>query len=196
MPKLNAKDILIPTVALVLICGISTGLLAGTNEMTKEPIAQAEIQSQNDSIMLVSADTAADFKTVETSDDSAQCFEVYDSSGTLLSYAVATSSKGYGGTIKVMTGIDAETGDVIGVNVYDNSTETPGLGAKTSEDDFSGQFGGSQSDTGFTVSKDADKNPDKTSVDAVTGATISSRAVVKAVNQAIDVFKQVSGGAE
>lgn len=195
MPKLNAKDILIPTVALVLICGISTGLLATTNEVTKEPIALAEQQSQNDSIMNVSSDEAADFKTVETEDDSAQCFEVYDGSGNLLSYAVATSAKGYGGTIKVMTGIDAATGEVIGVNVYDNSSETPGLGAKTSEDDFSGQFAESTADTGFTVAKDADKNPGKTSVDAVTGATISSRAVVKAVNQAVDVFKQVSGGA-
>ena len=195
MPKLNAKDILIPTVALVLICGISTGLLATTNEVTKEPIALAEQQSQNDSIMNVSSSEAAEFKTVESGSDSAQCFEVYDGSGNLLSYAVATSAKGYGGTIKVMTGINAETGEIIGVNVYDNSSETPGLGAKTSEDDFSGQFGGNQTDTGFTVSKDADKNPDKTSVDAVTGATISSRAVVKAVNQAVDVFKQVSGGA-
>ena len=195
MPKLNAKDILIPTVALVLICGISTGLLATTNEVTKEPIALVEQESQIDSILNVSSGEAADFKEIETGDDSAQCFEVYDDSGNILSYAVATGAKGYGGTIKVMTGIDAETGDVIGVNVYDNSNETPGLGAKTSEDDFSGQFAENAADTGFTVSKDADKNPDKTSVDAVTGATISSRAVVKAVNQAVDVFKQVSGGA-
>ena len=196
MPKLNAKDILIPTVALVLICGISTALLAATNEITKEPIAQTEKQSQEDSMKSVSEQNAEKFVEIETGDDSAQCFEVYEASGTLESYAVATSAKGYGGTIKVMTGIKADTGDVIAVNVYDNSSETPGLGAKTSEVDFSGQFGGNLAETGFTVSKDADKNPDKTSVDAVTGATISSRAVVKAVNQAIDVYNQVSGGAK
>ena len=195
MPKLNAKDILIPTVALVLICGISTGLLAATNEITKEPIAEVEAQSQENSIKLVSEKDAARFVEIETGDDSVQCFEVYNGSDNLISYAVATSAKGYGGTIKVMTGIEPD-GNILGVNVYDNSSETPGLGAKTSEDDFSFQFNEGSADTGYTVSKDADKNPDKTSVDAVTGATISSRAVVKAVNQAIDVFNQVSGGAE
>ncbi len=196
MPKLNAKDILVPTVALVLICGISTGLLAGTNEMTKEPIAAAEAQTQQESMMSVSPDGTKDYNKIDTEDSSVECYEALDASGNVIAYAVSTSAKGYGGTIKVMTGIDAETGDVIGVNVYDNSTETPGLGAKTSEVDFSGQFAGGSSETGFTVAKDADKNPGKESVDAVTGATISSRAVVKAVNQAVDVYNQVSGGAK
>lgn len=196
MPKLNAKDILIPTVALVLICGISTALLATTNEVTKEPIAQAEAQTQQDSMMSVSPDGTKEYNQVDTGDSSVECYEALDGSGNVVAYAVATSAKGYGGTIKVMTGFDAESGDIINVNVYDNSSETPGLGAKTSEVDFQGQFAGGSSETGFTVAKDADKNPGMDSVDAVTGATISSRAVVKAVNQAIEIYNQVSGGAE
>lgn len=196
MPKINAKDILIPTVALVLICGISTALLATTNEITKEPIAQAEAQTQQDSMMSVSPESTADYQKEDIDDTSAECYKALDASGNIIAYAVSTSAKGYGGTIKVMTGFDAETGNIIGVNVYDNSTETPGLGAKTSETDFSGQFSGGSSENGFTVAKDADKNPGKDSVDAVTGATISSRAVVKAVNQAIEIYTQVSGGAK
>lgn len=196
MPKLNAKDILVPTIALVLICGISTALLATTNEITKEPIAQAEAQSQQDSMMAVSPEGTASYNEIDSGDDSVKCFEALDESGNVIAYAISTGAKGYGGTIKVMTGISTEDGSVIAVNVYDNSDETPGLGAKTSEDKFSGQFGGNSSAANFTVSKDADKNPGCTSVDAVTGATISSRAVVKAVNQALDVYKNVSGGVE
>ena len=196
MPKLNAKDIIIPTIALVLICGISTALLAATNEVTKEPIAAAEEQSQQDSMKSVSPKETVSFNEVDTGDSSVQCFEAIDGNNKVIAYAISTSTKGYGGTIKVMTGINANDGSVIAVNVYDNSDETPGLGAKTSEEKFSGQFGGNESSKGFTVSKDADKNPDKTAVDAVTGATISSRAVVKAVNQAVETYGKVSGGVE
>lgn len=192
MPKITAKEILIPTIALVLICGVTTALLAATNEITKEPIAQAEEQSQQESMKSVSPEETVSYKEVDTGDSSAQCYAALDKDGNIIAYAISTSSKGYGGTIKVMTGINAADGSIIGVNVYDNSDETPGLGAKTSEEKFSGQFGGAAAE-GFAVSKDADKYPDKESVDAVTGATISSRAVVSAVNHAIEIYNKVSG---
>lgn len=192
MPKITAKEILIPTIALVLICGVTTALLAATNEITKEPIAQAEEQSQQESMKSVSPEGTVSYEAVDTGDSSAQCYAALDKDGNIIAYAISTSSKGYGGTIKVMTGINAADGSIIGVNVYDNSDETPGLGAKTSEEKFSGQFGGAAAE-GFAVSKDADKYPDKESVDAVTGATISSRAVVSAVNHAIEIYNKVSG---
>ena len=195
MPKLNAKEILIPTIALVLICGISTALLAATNEVTREPIAQAEEQSKQDSMQSVSPKDAAEYVEVTTDDTSAECYKVLDKDGNVIAYTISTSAKGYGGTIKVMTGIDV-SGSVIAVNVYDNSDETPGLGAKTSDDQFSGQFSGNDAQTNFAVTKDADKYPDNKSVDAVTGATISSRAVVGAVNHALELYREISGGVE
>lgn len=193
MPKITAKEILIPTVALVLICGVTTALLAATNEITKEPIAQAEEQSQQESMKSVSPKETVSYEKIDIGSDDAQCYAALDKDGNIIAYAVSTSSKGYGGTIKVMTGINAADGSIIAVNVYDNSDETPGLGAKTSDEKFSGQFGGASAENGFTVSKDADKYPDKDSVDAVTGATISSRAVVSAVNRAIEIYNKVSG---
>lgn len=196
MPKIKAKDILIPTLALVIICTVTTGLLAVTNEVTKEPIAQAEQQSRQESMKSVSPEGTVSYEEIATEDDSALCYSALDSNGNVIAYIISTSASGYGGKIKVMTGINAEDGTVIAVNVYDNSDETPGLGAKTSEDKFSGQFGGNTAENGFAVSKDADKYPDSTTVDAVTGATISSRAVVSAVNQAVEIYNQVSGGVE
>lgn len=196
MPKIKVKDILIPTVALVVICTVTTALLAVTNEFTKEPIAQAEEQNMQDSMRSVSPKATASYKEIKTDDSSVQCYAALDDSGAVTAYAIAASAKGYGGTIKVMIGINAEDGSIIAVNVYDNSDETPGLGAKTSEDKFTGQFAGKSVANGFAVSKDADKYPEKDTVDAVTGATISSRAAVSAVNRAIEIYNEIVGGVE
>ena len=194
MSKLNLKDIMIPAAALVFICGISTALLAATNELTKEPIALSEEQTQEESMMSVLPKETADYRAISPKNDPSQCYEAYDKDGNVIAYAISSSSKGYGGTVKVMTGINAENGEILAVRVYDNSDETPGLGAKTSDDKFSGQFGGASAPKGFTVSKDADKNPEKQPVDAVTGATISSRAVIKAVNEAVEIYSKITGG--
>ena len=85
-------------------------------------------------------------------------------------------------------------GNIIGVNVYDNSDETPGLGAKTSDKSFEDQFTGKSALTEFAVSKDSVKYPGDQTVDAVTGATISSRGVVGAVNHALGIYKNICGG--
>ena len=117
-----------------------------------------------------------------------------DESGNLIGYAISSASRGYGGDVKVMTGINAEDGSVIAINVYDNSGETPGLGVNTSGEKFTSQFVGLSSGTGVTVDKDAGKNPDSVAVDSVTGATISSRAVTNAVNQAFEAYNAVKEG--
>ncbi len=193
MPKIKFRDIFVPTAALVIICGISTALLAGTNELTKEPIAEAERSGLQMSMEAVSMDNADRFERLDIDDNTAECYKVLDKDDNIISYAVTTSAKGYGGTIKVMTGIDI-SGNIIGVNVYDNSDETPGLGAKTSHESFCGQFTGRSADKAFAVTKDSQKFPDNQTVDAVTGATISSRSVVSAVDHALEIYKLAVGG--
>ena len=193
MSRFNIKDILTPTAALVIICGICTALLAGTNELTKEPIASAEEMSLNRSMQSVAADSGVKFEKTDIDDPAAECYKVLDKDGNIVSYAVSVKTKGYGGTIKVMTGIDTD-GNIIGVNVYDNSDETPGLGAKTSDKSFEDQFTGKSAFTEFAVSKDSVKYPGDQTVDAVTGATISSRGVVGAVNHALGIYKNICGG--
>lgn len=192
MPKLSVKNVLVPTLVLFTVCIITTALLGFTNEITKEPIAQAEAESSKESMMSVSPDGVKTYEKIEISDDSAECYAALGEDGSILAYAISTSAKGYGGAIKVMTGINAADGSLIAVSVFDNSDETPGLGAKTSEDKFTEQFAGDIDENGFAVAKDADKYPDSKTVDAVTGATISSRAVVSAVNQAIVIYTEVA----
>lgn len=184
----KVKQVVIPAVALLLICLITTALLGFTDKLTREPIARENALTAQRSREQV-CPAAADFEKVDISlqGTNAEVHRALDSDGNTVGFAVATSAHGYGGDIKVMTGIDCD-GVVIGINVYDNSGETPGLGANTSTQTFMSQYSGVEADKGFVVSKNASKEPDKHPVDAVTGATISSNAVTSAVNEAIDIY--------
>lgn len=193
MKNIRLKEILIPTVSLFVICLCVTALLAVTNAVTKDAIAYQQELSAAESRQAVCPD-AVDFEKVEYDVQGVECYKALDESGNLIGYAVSSASRGYGGDVKVMTGINAEDGSVIAINVYDNSGETPGLGVNTSGEKFTSQFAGLSSGTGVTVDKDAGKNPDSLAVDSVTGATISSRAVVDAVNQAFDAYNAVKEG--
>lgn len=193
MKNIKLKEILIPTVSLFVICLCVTALLAVTNAVTKDAIAYQQERSAAESRQAVCPD-AVDFEKVEYDVQGVECYKALDESGNLIGYAISSASRGYGGDVKVMTGINAENGSVIAINVYDNSGETPGLGINTSGEKFTSQFAGLSSGTGVTVDKDAGKNPDSVAVDSVTGSTISSRAVVDAVNQAFDAYNAVKEG--
>lgn len=193
MKNIKLKEILIPTVSLFVICLCVTALLAVTNAVTKDAIAYQQELSAAESRQAVCPD-AVDFEKVEYDVQGVECYKALDESGNLIGYAISSASRGYGGDVKVMTGINAEDGSVIAINVYDNSGETPGLGVNTSGEKFTSQFAGLSSGTGVTVDKDAGKNPDSVAVDSVTGATISSRAVVDAVNQAFEAYNAVKEG--
>lgn len=193
MKNSRLKEILIPTVSLFVICLCVTALLAVTNAVTKDAIAYQQELSAAESRQAVCPD-AVDFEKVEYDVQGVECYKALDESGNLIGYAISSASRGYGGDVKVMTGVNAEDGSVIAINVYDNSGETPGLGVNTSGEKFTSQFAGLSSGTGVTVDKDAGKNPDSVAVDSVTGATISSRAVVDAVNQAFEAYNAVKEG--
>ncbi|HIU49689.1 MAG TPA: RnfABCDGE type electron transport complex subunit G [Candidatus Limousia pullorum] len=193
MKNSRLKEILIPTVSLFVICLCVTALLAVTNAVTKDAIAYQQELSAAESRQAVCPD-AVDFEKVEYDVQGVECYKALDESGNLIGYAISSASRGYGGDVKVMTGINAEDGSVIAINVYDNSGETPGLGVNTSGEKFTSQFAGLSSGTGVTVDKDAGKNPDSVAVDSVTGATISSRAVTNAVNQAFEAYNAVKEG--
>ena len=193
MKNIKLKEILIPTVSLFVICLCVTALLAVTNAVTKDAIAYQQELSAAESRQAVCPD-AVGFEKVEYDVQGVECYKALDESGNLIGYAISSASRGYGGDVKVMTGINAEDGSVIAINVYDNSGETPGLGVNTSGEKFTSQFAGLSSGTGVTVDKDAGKNPDSVAVDSVTGATISSRAVTNAVNQAFEAYNAVKEG--
>ena len=181
--KISAKAILIPTISLFLISLVVTALLALTDNVTAKKIAENEAQSKQESMFAVVPD-AKDFDELEAD----VLYLGKDDSGNTVGYAISTSTQGYGGQVKVMTGIDTE-GNIVGVDVFYNDDETPGLGKNTSNESFRDQYKGLSVNESIVVSKDASADDTQT-VDAVTSATISSRAVTKAVNEACAIYNE------
>lgn len=178
----NLKEYLVPTVTLFVICLVATFLLGMTNSVTEPIIEKLSVERELKSRQTVFPD-AVSFGEAAVLDDGTSIVAALDEAGSTIGYVVVNSEKGYGGDISVMTGVDI-SGKVTGVNILDHS-ETAGLGANAANESFRSQFEGLIS--GITVSKD---KAGENSIDALTGATITSRAVVRAVNAAIEV----SGG--
>lgn len=179
--KLSAKAILIPTISLFLICLVVTALLALTNNVTADKIAENEEQSKQESMFTVLPD-AANFEEIKPD----VMYVGKSKDGSIVGYAISTATQGYGGQVKVMTGI-AANGTIVGVDVFYNDDETPGLGKNTSNESFRDQYKGLSVNTDIVVSKDNTAGNSQT-VDAVTSATISSRAVTTAVGEACRLY--------
>ena len=181
---MKAKEYLAPAVVLTVICAVISFLLGLTNEATKDRIAENEIKAANAARIEV-LPGAQDFEDVTFFIDNPdyEGYSLYrETSG--LGYAVTTKAKGYGGDITVVTGISAE-GKVTGVYTL-NSSETPGLGKKTEDEAFTEQYLADRQGSQFQVVKNTAKGPGE--VVAVAGATISSKAVTQAVNQAVEIY--------
>ena len=111
-----------------------------------------------------------------SNDADAVVYEVYDANGAFYGYCVEASGKGFGGDIGLMVGYTAEKA-ICGVRVVSHS-ETPGLGAKIKSDAwFLEQYEGKSG--GVTLGED---------VDAIAGATVSSKAVTEGINSATEAL--------
>ena len=173
--KLTAKGVLQPALSLFLFCLIVTALLAGTNLLTKDKIAEQERIAEETSRMTVSP--GADAFTA--SEDGT--YYIAEADGETIGYVFTTTASSYGGEIKVMTGISAD-GTVTGVSLLSIS-DTPGLGMNAEKESFRDQYKKAAPYDGFTVIKNG--TPGDTEISAMTGATITSSAVTNAVNDAI-----------
>ena len=167
-------------IVLLLICGISTFILAVVNHVTAPVIAQLTEKQENEARQEVLPE-ASEFKPLSE--------KVYRGTGNgkPVGYAVSTAPSGYGGEINMIVGLD-ETFRVTGVKIVSFS-ETPGLGSKASEPKFLDQFKGKGADV--SVVKGSAKSSNE--VAAVSGATISSKAVTAGVAEAIKLAKEAGG---
>ena len=183
------KEIIIPTVALFVICLISTALLGGTNSLTAEKIKQVAAESAAKARTEVCKD-AAEFEEKQFTVDENE-YTVYigkNASGETVGYTVTTQDKSYGGVIEVMTGFDTE-GKITGVEIL-TIDDTPGLGMNAKKDEFRNEYVGRSGE--LTVSKSASADNE---IQAITGATITSKAVTRGVNLGSKIVTEVKGGA-
>ena len=174
-------------VALLVIAAVSGGVLGLVYGMTKDTIAMVDQKKNEAAIQAVlplegeityKADTLK--YTYEGVDLAFPCNLAYDANGTFQGAAVKTSEGGFGGKIDMMVGFAAD-GTIKGTSVLSHA-ETPGLGANMTGK-FKDQFvDKNPASYKLTVTKDGGD------VDAITAATITSRAFSKAVDKAYQAF--------
>jgi len=185
------RDIFRLIVVLTCICIASAIALAKVYDLTKGPIAhqkRLEVLRAIKAVLppydnepdrdMVKVPMGVDKKGAEIQG----VFYRGRKEGRLTGVALKVSSpEGYGGTIEVMVGLLPD-GTVHGIEVLSH-LETPGLGAKIREAKFKDRFKKrSLSNTKWAVKKDAGD------IDGITGATISSRAVIKAVKGGLEFY--------
>ena len=164
-----------PIVVLGVICVIITGALAFANDVTA-PIIESAIRAAQEQARKELVPDAVSFEQVEgISVDHVS--EVYISDNGCA--VITASAKGYGGPVVVMVAFTSE-GTIRQIKVT-QQTETQGLGSKIVTDpDFQTSFSGL-----------AAQYVELTDVDAISGATRSSKAVTAAVNSAIEAYGQI-----
>lgn len=190
MKKFSPKEILVPTIILLIICVVSAALLGGTNMLTKDKIASIEAEVKAAAMQTVMPD-AVSFSDSVTATETLEYSEAFDADGNISGYAFTVTENGYGGKIKMMVGINPD-GTVSKVAVLSADNETPGLGQNIKKDSFLDQF---INKTGsLTVTKNAAASD--TEIQAITSATISSSAVTRAVNSALAYFAENFNGGD
>jgi electron transport complex protein RnfG len=100
------------------------------------------------------------------------------------SIAYETMSKGFGGEMKVMVGYDLQKQKLTGVQIIEHK-ETPGVGARITEDQFTKQFKGLDVNINFALKKDGGK------IDGITGATYSSLGVSEAIKKSVALLPEI-----
>ena len=182
------KEFISPILVLVVICFVTTFLLAFTYGITAPIIAEntAKAASEARSVLLEAADGAfsdsgADLVVYEEGKVYVEdCYTADNGAGMV----VTVKSNSYGGMLTAMVGIDKD-GAVTGVQVTDHG-DTPGVGTKAHAESHLAQYVGLTELTSDQVKNDS-------SVQHVTGASVSSGAVHKAVYCALEQFKAMGG---
>ena len=173
----NWNKIFKPIVVLSVICVVITGALALTNDITK-PIIEEATRKAQDAARLELLPEADSFTKVDgiTVTNVADVYVANNGVGTV----ITATAKGYGGTMTVMVGFTAD-GTIRQIKVTENA-ETKGIGSKVAGDPaFWTRFEGLEAKP-LVLDQD---------VDALSGATVSSKALLAAVNSAIEGYNAI-----
>ena len=186
------RDLIKMVVVLLVICTTSGVVLSYVNEATEEPREYSYIKFvQEPSMKAVLGDYDNDpvkerIKLVVGEDEEGNPVEVVvfpaKKGGNTEAIAYSAAAKGYHDLIEVMIGVGPE-GTLTGISIMTH-TETPGLGARIVEPEFTDQFAGLDLDTTKLAAEGG-------KVDTLSGATFSTVGVIAAVSTALEQFPQI-----
>jgi electron transport complex protein RnfG len=183
------RDLLIMVIVLTVLSAFSGGLLSGLRNATAARIEVQQLKfvkgpAIKEILQGVSNDPIADRFTLKDGDMVRKFFvgKFDDKANTVV---LESSGKGYGGDVGLMVAVNMEDDTIVGAGVTTHS-ETPGLGAMAKDNPgFVSQFKGLPIAETFKVTNDGGK------VNAMSGATITSRAVCAAATQAGSIYQKL-----
>lgn len=168
------KEIIRYGLTLSLICALSGAALAAANLVTRSRII-AQAQAEEDAGLKEIFPQAARFEAIKKQGQLSY-YKAYNADGSLAGVVFKAEQKGYSSQIQTLAGMNAD-GVISAIKVI-SQNETPGLGAQVSTDSFQAQF--------------KSKNiADLDQVQAISGATISSRAVIESVKKKAQEIKEL-----
>lgn len=154
-------------------------------------IDQNRVNALNASLATIFEDQAAadeiDFEELDAGDQT-----IYEASsdGQLLGYAVRIQTPGYGGPITMLVGLSPDGEDILGISVVEQ-VETPGLGGNITQEEFRAQFDELAAGEPITYVKNVDPRKEDNQVQALSGATITSAAVVDGINEHVGPAREI-----
>ena len=167
---------------LILTCLVS-GCIIGAVYFVTGPIATAKAAEMKEQSMKELVPQADKFVPVEGKKDT----YIAEKGGQKVAFIIPTEPKGYGGPIKLLKAVSTD-GTVLDYTVLE-ANETPGLGDRGAKSPFKDQFKGKKAEN-LEVTKDAGV---KDKIQAMTGATISSRAFTRGVKEAVEEAAKMGG---
>ena len=182
------KEIMQMIVVLSVICAACGLALSGIRNMTAERIEnQVLMNVQGPKVKLVldgaENDLIADRKKIEVNSKEITLF-VGKKKGKDWAVAYETNGKGFGGDITIMVGYDLALNKLTGIQVI-SQKETPGVGSKVAENQFTEPFKGLDIKSKFIPRSEGGD------IDAISGATYSSKGVLEAVRKSIELYPEI-----
>ncbi len=173
-------------IVLTVIGLISGGILAVVYQWSLPKIIQNQIRETDAAVYQVLPEIAS-YKKVEK--DDLVYFKGFDKNGSWVGTAILCRGNGYQGEIKLMVGMTADLSKFTGMVILEQ-VETPGLGARIAEKKFQDQFRGLAARPPIEYVKGvAPEKPNQ--IQAITGATISSQAVVNIINKTVKQWLEI-----
>lgn len=170
---------------LMVVCVVASLGLALTNQQTAPLIAEQKRLAREAALKEV-LPAAKSFEETTRQEGTINIYYIgKDEAGSVVGAAFEVKPKGYGGEIAIMVGADVD-GRVTGIKILE-MVETPGLGAKAGDAAFTEQFRGKTAAQLWLTDKDDQKGE----IDAITAATITSKAVAKGVREGVEAIENV-----
>ena len=173
--------LVIHMLATLTLIGIISGALLSELNGWAAPKIEANRKAETERAIFVVQSDATNYEKVENVEF--ELYEVFDDKKKSLGFAMPYEGNGFQGNIRLIVGIDRELTNLLGLEVLEQ-VETPGLGTKVTEEPFTKQFVNIKVEPEISWVKGIEPS-NSNEIQAITGATISSKAIVRIINEGV-----------